>query len=115
MNRQRRKDLQNVIKTLRNIFIITDREEVIETLESAIDDLEYVRADEEEARDSMPDSLLFTARYDDMEDNIADLYDITGALCDMIDDIASDERVDASGIKAEIENVIQKIQTVIDR
>ena len=115
MNKQRRKDLENIIKCLLGILKMTDKNEVVNTLEQAIRDLDLAKDEEEMAKDALPDNFYLTERYGDMEDNVTDLYGAIGSVEDILDDVNTLKKYDASVIKEQIENVVADIQKVVDR
>lgn len=115
MNKQRRKDLENIIKCLLGILKLTDKQEVIDTLEQANRDLDLAKDEEEMAKDALPENFYLTERYGDMEDNVSDLYGAIGSVEDILDDVKSLKKYDASVIKEQIEKVVEDIQKVVDR
>ena len=71
MNNQRRKEIKSIIKTL---------EESVERLNS-------VCSDEEDAFDNMPESLQYSLRGDEMQENINTLEDAVSAIEGVIIDL----------------------------
>lgn len=64
MNKLRRNALEKLILKLEDI-----RESIIEVM----DEISYVKDEEEEARDNTPESLQETDRYYNMDENVSDL------------------------------------------
>lgn len=71
MNKQRRNDLQGVI----------------DSLESAKQDLIAVRDEEQDAFDNLPDSLQYSSKGDVLQDNVSAMDDIESAIDDVISQI----------------------------
>lgn len=115
MNKQRRKDLENIIKCLLGILKLTDKQEVIDTLEQANRDIDLAKDEEEMAKDALPENFYLTERYGDMEDNVSDLYGAIGSVEDILDDVKSLKKYDVSVIKEQVEKVVEDIQKVVDR
>lgn len=115
MNKQRRKDLENIIKCLLGILKMTDKNEVVNTLEQAIRDLDLAKDEEEMAKDALPDNFYLTERYGIMEDNVSDLYGAIASVEDILDDVKSLKKYDVSVIKEHVDKVVEDIQTVIER
>lgn len=60
---------------------------VIERLETAIQKIESVKEDEQEAYDNLPDNLNDTDRANDMYENVDDMEDAVSSLQDIIDQL----------------------------
>ena len=81
MNEPRRKNLRKVIKTL--------REMQNETLCPLNELLEDTAGEEEETRDSLPENLQGSERYEDSEKASEFMEDAISAMSDVMDDIES--------------------------
>lgn len=64
MNKQRRNTLEKLILKL---------EDIRELFIDVMDEISYIKDDEEEARDNTPESLQETDRYYNMDENVSDL------------------------------------------
>lgn len=115
MNKQRRKDLENITKCLLGILKLTDKKEVINIIEQVISDLDLAKDEEEMAKDALPDNFYLTERYGDMEDNVNDLYNIIVSVEDILDDVKSLRKYDVSVVKEQVDKVVEDIKTVIKR
>ena len=115
MNKQRRKDLENINKCMLGILKLTDKKEVINIIEQVISDLDLAKDEEEMAKDALPDNFYLTERYGDMEDNVNDLYNIIVSVEDILDDVKSLRKYDVSVIKEQVDKVVEDIKTVINR
>ena len=115
MNKQRRKDLENITKCLLGILKLTDKKEVINIIEQVISDLDLAKDEEEMAKDSLPDNFFLTERYEDMENNVNDLYNVIASVEDILDDVKSLRKYDVSVVKEQVDKVVEDIKTVIKR
>ena len=115
MNKQRRKDLENITKCLLGILKLTDKKEVINIIEQVISDLDLAKDEEEMAKDSLPDNFFLTERYEDMENNVNDLYSAIASVEDILDDVKSLRKYDVSVVKEQVDKVVEDIKTVIKR
>ena len=80
MNKQRRKQVARVVAILSELDTKKPVCDYCNTIDSANELLQDVIDDEQFALDNMPDNLLFSQRYDDMNDG---LMDLEGALSDL--------------------------------
>ena len=79
MNKERRNELEK---------LITKLEKIRDLFVDVIDEISYVKDDEEEARDNTPESLQETDRYYNMDENVSDLeYAMDVDYDSVIDDI----------------------------
>ena len=115
MNKQRRKDLENITKCLLGILKLTDKKEVINIIEQVIIGLDLAKDEEEMAKDSLPDNFFLTERYEDMENNVNDLYNVIASVEDILDDVKSLRKYDVSVVKEQVDKVVEDIKTVINR
>lgn len=60
---------------------------IAETIEEQMSELEYVRDEEQEAFDNLPESIQYSDRGSDMEDKISEIDDILSDISDIIDRI----------------------------
>lgn len=60
---------------------------IAETIEEQMSELEYVRDEEQEAFDNLPESLQYSDRGSEMEDGISEIDDIYNDLEDIRDRI----------------------------
>lgn len=61
--------------------------EIAEVFEEQSTELEYVRDEEQEAFDNLPESIQYSDRGSDMEDKISEIDDILSDISDIIDRI----------------------------
>lgn len=80
MNKQRRKAITKVVNTLSALEGLKDILQYCTILDSVDEPLQEIIDEEQEALDNMPDSLLFSMRYDDMQNG---LLDLEGAQIDL--------------------------------
>ena len=71
MNKQRRKRL----------------EDVVSRLEERMSDLEYIKEEEQEAYDNLPESIQYTERGEAMQENVDDIDYIISDLDQVINSI----------------------------
>ena len=71
MNKQRRKRLGDVISRL----------------EECMSDLEYIKEEEQEAYDNLPESIQYTERGDAMQENVDDIDYVISDLDQVIDSV----------------------------
>ena len=81
MNESRRKNLRKVIKTLREM-----QDETLCPLNELLDEM---ASEEEETRDSMPENLQGSERYEASEEASEFIEDALSAMSDMMDNIES--------------------------
>ena len=67
------------------------------------------------AKDSLPDNFFLTERYEDMENNVNDLYNVIASVEDILDDVKSLRKYDVSVVKEQVDKVVEDIKTVIKR
>lgn len=115
MNKQRRKDLENITKCLLGILKLTNKKEVINIIEQVIIGLDLAKDEEEMAKDALPDNFFLTERYEDMENNVNDLYSVIASVEDILDDVKSLRKYDVSVVKEQVDKVVEDIKTVINR
>lgn len=115
MNKDRRNGLRSIINLLNGVLPMTKKSDAVQTLETALRDIELAKDEEEMAKDSLPDNFFLTERYGNMEDNVNDLYDAIGTLEDVIEDVKSLSRFSHNIVKEPINQIIKNLETVIDR
>ena len=116
MNKDRRKRLMAILTALLGMkaLIISGKQEAAK-VRSLADEVEAIADEEQEAVDSLPENLQFSQRADDMNDNISDLYDVSGLISEYADaledpdDGVSEEEFDEN--YGEIEKLIDNITT----
>ena len=81
MNESRRKNLRKVMKALREI-----KDETLCPLNELLED---TASEEEETRDSLPENLQGSERYEDSEKASEFMEDAISAMSDMMDNIDS--------------------------
>lgn len=71
MNKQRRKRL----------------EDVVSRLEGCMSDLEFIKEEEQEAYDNLPESIQYSERGDAMQENVDDIDYVISDLDQVIDSV----------------------------
>ena len=112
MNKQRRKELANIVIAMENVSTPID----IEELEGIKSDIEMVCMDEEMAFDSMPENLQYSMRGEasqEAQDNMNEAIDL---IDEFISDYETDrihdsenEDEDEENIESEIEDRLQDL------
>lgn len=92
MNKNRRKELKDVADML--------KEDIIELLNDTTETLGGIMMDEQDAFDSLPDSLQSSERGTSMEQNVSDIENVIGKLDSVVGDI---------------EHVISRINKIVER
>jgi len=122
MNKQRRKELANIVTAMENVSTPVD----IEELEGIKSDIEMVLMDEEMAFDNMPEGLQYSMRGEasqEAQDNMNEAIDAIDEFIsdyedyetDQIHDLEDDENEDEEDIESEIEDRLQElIDEVVD-
>ena len=90
MNRQDRKDLQNIGLMLQQAY--DKLQEVYDILSDATEQIEYIKDSEQDKYDNAPESLQESERYQTIYDGIdtlQDLYDSIEELQSSIEDVQS--------------------------
>lgn len=116
MNKQRRKELANIVTAMENVSTPVD----IEELEGIKSDIESVLMDEEFAFESMPEGLQYSMRGEasqEAQDNMNEAIDAIDEFIseyedyevDQIHDLEDDENEDEEGIESEIEDRLQDL------
>ena len=89
MNKQRRKEINEIINKLQNVDTVND-------LEDCISDLENVRDDEDEYFSNIPENLQNSQRAYDSEQAIGTLDDVIDELTDACDSDLQEDWLDAA-------------------
>lgn len=116
MNKQRRKELANIVSAMENVSTPID----IEELEGIKSDIEMVLMDEEMAFDNMPEGLQYSMRGEasqEAQDNMNEAIDAIDEFIsdyedyetDQIHDLEDDENEDEEDIESEIEDRLQDL------
>lgn len=116
MNKQRRKELANIVSAMENVSTPID----IEELEGIKSDIEMVLMDEEMAFDNMPEGLQYSMRGEasqEAQDNMNEAIDAIDEFIsdyedyetDQIHDLEDDENGDEEDIENEIEDRLQDL------
>lgn len=116
MNKQRRKELANIVTAMENVSTPVD----IEELEGIKSDIEMVLMDEEFAFESMPEGLQYSMRGEasqEAQDNMNEAIDAIDEFIseyedyevDQIHDLEDDENEDEEDIESEIEDRLQDL------
>lgn len=116
MNKQRRKELANIVSAMENVSTPID----IEELEGIKSDIEMVLMDEEIAFDNMPEGLQYSMRGEasqEAQDNMNEAIDAIDEFiseyedyeADQIHDLEDDENENEEDIESEIEDRLQNL------
>ena len=116
MNKQRRKELANIVTAMESVCVPLD----IEKLEEIKSDIESVLWDEEMAFESMPEGLQYSMRGEasqEAQDNMNEAIDAIDEFIsdyenyetDQIHDSEDDEDEDEEDIESEIEDRLQDL------
>lgn len=120
MNKQRRKELANIVTAIENVSTPVD----IEELEGIKSDIEMILMDEEMAFDSMPEGLQYSMRGEasqEAQDNMNEAIDLIDEFIsdyedyktDQIHDPEDDEDEDEEDIESEIEDRLQDLTSEV--
>lgn len=115
MNKQRRGILNGVLNDLDQLRGLIEKDEAIAILQNAQMQVEMCSDDEQMALDNRPESLMYSATSDDMNDNISDLLDAAGDLDVLADEISHGKAYDYDAIKTELAKIVNTIKQVIHR
>lgn len=116
MNKDRRRRLALILEALLKMkaAIISDKQDAEKVRELA-DEAESIADEEQEALDSLPENLQFSERADNMNDNVADIYDISASISGIAEaledpeDGVSEEEFDET--YSEIEGLIDDVSS----
>ncbi len=115
MNQKRRKVLHTVLDGLARLRDPIDKEEAIDILKACQKQVDICTNEEEAALDSLSDSFRWSRRYDDMTDNISDLYDASGELDVMIETCQNASAFLYDSIKEDAIKAVNSIIKAINR
>ena len=112
MNKQRRKELANIVTAMENVSTPVD----IEELEGIKSDIEMVLMDEEFAFESMPEGLQYSMRGEasqEAQDNMNEAIDAIDEFISDYEDYETDQihdsEDDEENIESEIEDRLQDL------
>ena len=112
MNKQRRKELANIVTAMENVSTPVD----IEELEGIRSDIEMVLMDEEMAFDNMPEGLQYSMRGEasqEAQDNMNEAIDAIDEFISDYEDYETDQihdpEDDEKDIESEIEDRLQDL------
>ena len=112
MNKQRRKELANIVTAMENVSTPVD----IEELEGIKSDIEMVLMDEEFAFESMPEGLQYSMRGEasqEAQDNMNEAIDAIDEFISDYEDYETDQihdpEDDEEDIESEIEDRLQDL------
>ena len=112
MNKQRRKELANIVTAMENVSTPVD----IEELEGIKSDIESVLMDEEFAFESMPEGLQYSMRGEasqEAQDNMNEAIDAIDEFISDYEDYETDQihdsEDDEENIESEIEDRLQDL------
>lgn len=115
MNKQRRNVLHKVLDGLAKLRDPVEKTTAIEILKTAVDKVGVVVDDEDMAQTNLPETLQFSALYDNLSDNINDLYDAQGELEAALEMCEENDFYDYSNIQKEIVDAVNAIKNAIHR
>ena len=113
MNKQRRKELANIVTAMENVSTPVD----IEELEGIKSDIEMVLMDEEFAFESMPEGLQYSMRGEasqEAQDNMNEAIDLIDEFISDYEDYETDQIHDPEDDEEDIESEIKdRLQDLI--
>ena len=113
MNKQRRKELANIVTAMENVSTPVD----IEELEGIKSDIESVLMDEEFAFESMPEGLQYSMRGEasqEAQDNMNEAIDLIDEFISDYQDYEIDQIHDSENDEEDIESEIEdRLQDLI--
>ena len=116
MNKDRRRRLALILEALLKMkAAIISGEQDVEKVRELADEAESIADEEQEAFDSLPENLQFSERADNMNDNVADIYDISASISGIAEaledpeDGVSEEEFDET--YSEIEGLIDDVSS----
>ena len=80
MNKKRRDVLHGALDDLARLRDPIEKEKAIAILKNVQVNVDKCSDEEDNALDSLPDSFRWSARYDDMTENVSDLCNASGEL-----------------------------------
>ncbi len=107
--------LRDVISTMKELKNVEINDSVLERLEQAGDDLDYVYDEEQCVYDNLPENFMFSQRANILLENI---YNLIDALCDMAAVIDAYKQGDTNpycSVENEILSVIRNCTEAIER
>lgn len=114
MNRNRRKRLTRIIGSLEPLSDETPRKKVEDTLSDSQQEVEIIADEEQDCLDTFPENMTFSQRYDDMSENVSDLWDASSDLESALSEF-KDEGKMYSEVQDDVDSAIESIQNAIDR
>lgn len=115
MNKARRKVLLNATGKLEELKEKSSVQEALSGLKDALHDVTVCAFEENNCLDSLPESLEFSSRYKNMEQNFSDLSKAMNEIKKAIVNLDGESDYDYKLIKAEVENAIEYMENPIDR
>lgn len=115
MNRSRRKELNRILDNLEKLSDLTDRDEALEIIRNAKDDIEVCMDDEQEALDNRPESMMFSSGNEDMEENISNLSDAIDCLEEAEETCEEKDDYSYESIRGELNEAVNLVSEAIDR
>lgn len=115
MNKQRRNVLHKVLDGLARLRDPVEKTEAISILNDSIQKVGDIADEEESSLDNLPESLHFSAQYENLSDNVAELFDAQGdleiaeATCQQMFQYRYEE------IRINIVEAVNKIKSVIHK
>lgn len=114
MNKNRRRRLGRVIGSLDVLSDELPRGKIENTLSESQKEVELIADEEQDSLDALPENLVFSQRYDDMTENVSDLYDASGDLDCALSEF-KDEGKKYGEVKNDVDSAIKSINKAIDR
>lgn len=115
MNKLRRKLLRAIIELLVKLNTEKRTKELTNKLKDALSDLETALDDEQDAIDNLPESLQWSTKASDWNDNIDNMMNAQVDLESIVDAYESDNENPYESVKEEIASVINDLTEAIER
>ena len=114
MNKSRRKDLSEVLKTITSLKDKGLTSETLQSLQNAAKTLEEVTDDEQMSLDNLPENLTWSARADMFNDNLDNLLDAQSDL-ELVIEAYQKALNTYESVKEEVASVIRNCTEAIER
>jgi len=114
MNKQGRYKLRGVLMLLFALGNMENNDDVVEKLETKLDDLTDVLNAEQQHYDNLPDIMMWTTLADSLVDNTNCLKEAQKAMANIVDAYTTSDRTPYAEVKDDIASVIRNVTDVID-
>lgn len=115
MNKFRRKDLKEVLKSLGGLKGMDNKAEVLSILEWAHQTTQICADEEEDSFNNLPESFQFSSRADRFTEAMDELTDAYCEIEDLAGEVEGMEQFDYKSVLPAIESITAKIQNAIGK